>query len=770
MTKKNSFAKRWSEWIVKKRLLVLGLSVALLVAAGSGVTKLSVSSDYRYFFQESNPQRLIFEKLQNVYSKDDAVIIAVSPTDGDIFNKDTLSLINKLTQNAWQVPYSGRVDSLTNFQNTIAIEDDLYVRDLMKDGDTLDAAQIKHIRKVALTDPLLVGQAVAKDGRATGITIRVNLPGDSITETPEVVAYVRNMVAQLKAEYPNHNFYYSGMIMMNNAFNDASMKDMTTLVPLMYLILIIITAFFLKSFVGTLATLAVLLSSVIAGMGVAGYLGIPITPPSSVAPTIILTLAIADSIHILKSIFGLMKKGMEKQQAIIEGLRLNLQPVFLTSLTTAIGFLSLNMAETPPLHDLGNITAAGVIFAFIFSITFIPAIISFCPVKIKVVTEEKASNSFFIKLSHFIAAHKIKIIIATAIVTALSVYQASKIQLNDSFVKYFSKDIEFRTHSDWITKNLAGVYQVEFDLKSGESQGISDPAYLKTVDDFSNMYRGIKDVTHVNTITDTFRRLNKSMHGDDPAFYTLPENRELAAQYLLLYEMSLPYGLDLNNQIDVDKSSTRVVVTFTDVDTTRMIEITDIGEAWLKNNAPAYMHTIGASPTVMFSHITHNNVKSMFWGTLLAFLLITITMAIALKSVKFGLISLLPNMIPAVMALGAWSLFVGQAGFALSVVFAVTLGIVVDDTVHFLSKYVRAKREKNLSVLDAVQDSFSNVGSALIATSIILICGFAVLTLSSFKMNFVLGSLSAMTIAIALFIDFTFLPALLLAIDKKEEK
>lgn len=168
---------------------------------------------------------------------------------------------------------------------------------------------------------------------------------------------------------------------------------------------------------------------------------------------------------------------------------------------------------------------------------------------------------------------------------------------------------------------------------------------------------------------------------------------------------------------------------------------------------------------MMFSHITERNIDAMLWGTAIAFTLITLIMIISLGSVKYGLISLLPNLIPATLAIGLWSLLVGEAGFSIAFVASVTLGIIVDDTVHFLSKFELARKDKGMAVNDAIQYALQHVGSALITTSVILVMGFSILMLSSFKLNFVLGALSALTIAIALIADFTFLPALLRMVD-----
>lgn len=765
----DNFAKKWVEWVLSHRLIVLFVTALLVVASGSGLPKLRMSSDYQYFFKEGDPQRQAFDKLQKVYTRDDSAIIAIKPKTGDVFNKNTMQFVHELTKKSWKVPFSYRVDSLTNFQATRAEGDSLIVRDFVRDGDSLDQKQLDYIRDYSLKEPLLAGQIVQENGLVTVVNVRVNIPGKSPKEVPDTAKYVRKMVKEVQKDFPGHEVYLSGRLMMNNAFNESGQKDMTTLMPLMFLIIVIVTILFLKSFLSTVATLFVLFFSVIGGMGIGGLLGIPITPPSSIAPVVILTLAIADSVHILKSILTYMKRGMAKYEAIVLSMRVNFLPVFLTSITTAIGFLSLNVAQTPPLHDLGNITAVGVLFAFWYSVTLLPVLLSFFPIKVKVSNHEKdIKKTYLTNFGDKIVQYRGIVITVVLGITAFLFYQVPKIELSDEFVKYFSKEIEFRNHTDWVTENMTGIYQAHFDLSSKTQQGLADPAFLKKVDDFAKMYRKVPDVTHVNTISDTFKRLNKNMHGDDPSYYKLPDNRELASQYLLLYEMSLPYGLDLNNQIDIDKSSTRMVVTIGNVATARMIEIGDIGKKWLEKNAPE-MATSGTSPTLMFSYITRNNVKSMFWGTLLAFFLITLTMMIALRSWKYGFLSIFPNMIPAGMAVGIWSLAVGQAGFAISVVGSVTLGIVVDDSVHFLSKYVRSKRENNFDASEAIREAFLNVGPALVATSVILAAGFGVMMLSTFKMNWVLGSLSAMTIVIALLVDFTFLPALLSIIDKGDK-
>jgi hypothetical protein len=261
------------------------------------------------------------------------------------------------------------------------------------------------------------------------------------------------------------------------------------------------------------------------------------------------------------------------------------------------------------------------------------------------------------------------------------------------------------------------------------------------------------------------KRLNKNMHGDDESFYRLPDERDLSAQYLLLYELSLPFGLDLNNQINIDKSSTRFTAILESVSTDYALSLERRAQKWLKENAPPEMASHGASPLIMFSHIAMRNIESMMTGTAVALLLISAILIAVLRSFKLGLISTIPNLVPLVMTFGVWGWLVGEIGLAVSVVAPVALGIIVDDTVHFLSKFRRARMELGKSTEDAVRYSFHTVGTALFLTSVILVCGFLILTFSGFRMNAQLGFMTTISIVCALVADFLFLPALLLKLD-----
>lgn len=764
----NGRAAAYAQWVIKWRFPVLLGSLMVMLAAGFGARNLVFSDDYRDFFSEENPQLEAFEALQNIYTNTVNILFVIEPADGDVFTQSTLASIQELTHDAWQIPFALRVDAVTNFQHLSADGDDLVVADLVKNPETLTPEELDEIRTIALAEPLLVKRVVSESGHVTGVNVTLQLPGVELDETARAVAYARQLASDLEESNTNLKTYLTGMVMLNNAFSENAIADMQKLVPLMYLGIVIVMFVALRSVTGTVVTVLVIGASVITAMGLAGWMGIKLTAPSATAPTMIMTLAVADSIHILVSMLRGMRHGMAKREAIIDSIRINFQPIFLTSLTTSIGFLSMNFSDSPPFRDLGNITATGVVGAFFFSITMLPALLAILPISSRRGETDRAT--MIDRFAGFVVKKHRSLLWGSAAVVVVFAVLVSKNELNDQFVDYFDSSVQFRVDSDFSSDNLTGVYQFDFSIESGESGGISEPAYLQKIQEFADWYREQPSVIQVVSLSETMARLNKSMHGDDPEWEVLPDNRELAAQYLLLYEMSLPYGLDLNNRINVDKSATRVTVVAGNITSRELRELAAAGRQWLIDNATPSMVSEGAGASVMFSHISERNIKGMLTGTAIAFMLVSAVLVIAFKSWTFGLLSLIPNLAPAVVAFGIWGVFVGRINIALSVVAAMTFGIVVDDTVHFLSKYFRARREKGLGPEESVRYAFHTVGSAIVITSVILAVGFAILSLSSFDINASMGRLTSITIVLALLTEFFMLPPLLLWVERRHRQ
>ncbi|MFV8458175.1 efflux RND transporter permease subunit [Vibrio owensii] len=755
---------QWGKIPTKYSIWVLLATVLLVVIATIGGKNLYFRGDYNIFFDGTNKQLLAFDEIQTTFAKTDNLAIVVAPANNDVFTPEILQLIQSLTVDSWQVPYSSRVDSIANYQHTEAFEDDLLVEDLLYEDYELTAERIAKVKSIALSEPVLKSALISEKGDVTVVNITVQLPEiDKTAEVQEVMSHISAMLERYQQNYPDVEFHKAGIIAMNYAFMTAAQEDSSTLVPTMLLVILVFLTIMLRSFLSVVATLIVIIGSVMATMGLSGWAGMFLSTATVNVPTLVMTLAVADCVHVITTMRHSMQNGFSKAHSIERSISLNFMPILITSVTTAIGFLMMNMSDSPVLRDFGNLSALGVMIACFLSVTLLPALLKLLPINVKQ-TPSNGKSDFMDKLGDFVVTHRKALLPASVLVIAVSASLIPLNRVNDESVKYFDNRSDFRQAADFMEARISGMTNISIAIKTNESQGIADPVFLNAIGGFTDWLRVQPETDHVATLADVYKRLNKNMHGDDESYYALPQNRELAAQYLLLYEMSLPYGLDLNNQINVDKSSIKMVLTVDNLGSVELVDLENRIYAWFADNAPQY-EVVASSPSLMFAHIGETNMASMLSTLPITLVLISALLIFALRSLKLGLISLVPNIAPAVIGFGLWALISGEINLGLSVVVTLTLGIVVDDAVHFLSKYQRARKEGQTAE-QAVRYAFHTVGRALWITTVVLVAGFSVLAMSSFRLNADMGQLSAIVIFIALVVDFLFLPTLLMLFDK----
>ena len=755
--------ERYTAVILRYRWLVVALATLVMLALTAGVRFITVTNDYRILFGEDNPQLLAFDALENTYSASNTALIAIAPRDGSVFTREALGAVEELTEAAWRAPYSSRVNSLTNYTHSEALDDDLVVAPLVDDASSLSDVDVVRIEKIALDAIEIAGRLVSHDRRTAGVAINFILPKNHDQAVIEITDYLDSILSQARTSHPDIDYYLTGDVVMHRTFADVTKSDMETLTPVVFLIIVGATIILLRSILSTLAIVAVIVFVINTTMGFAGWNGVVFSPTNAGVPIIVMVIAIADSIHIVTSVLLGMRRGLDRNAAIVESIRINAYPIFITSVTTAIGFLSLNASDSPPFHILGNYVAFGVLCALVYTMTLLPALLSILPLRASLVQSQR--TAFFDRFADFVIARRNFLLWFVTAVVVVLILGVSRIELSDNMAQYFDDRYEFRRDTDYIIDNLTGLDKLEYSLSAGREGGITDPEYLRQVDAFAEWYRAQPEVTHVQAFSDIMKRLNKNMHGDDPAFYRLPKDPDLAAQYLLLYEFSLPFGSDLNDRIDVAKSATRLSVVTRNAWSRDLRELDKRAQVWLQANAPAFAHE-ASGLSIVFAHLSLRNINSMLRGTITAMALISFILIWIFKSVRVGLLSLLPNFIPAIMSFGLWGYLVGHVGIASSVVIAVVFGIVVDDTIHFLSKYLKARRD-GLPAPEAVRYTFNTVGHALWTTTAVLSVGFLVFATSGFEVSWALGLLVTITIVFALVADFLLLPTLLIAIDRR---
>ena len=759
---------RFGGWVLAARWPIIAGILSLVAFVASGARFLEFSPDYRLYFDGDDPQLVAFETLEGTYSESNNVLFVIAPSDGDAMSAHALEAAAWLTERAWETPFSTRVDSIVNFQHMTTDGDDIVVSDLVSGAVRHDPAERARVRAIALAEPGLAGRLIARDGRVSAVNVTVHLPGDDENlEAGTIVDFARGVASEVRQRFPGIDVRITGLVPVNHGFSEVAQLDMATLIPaslgVMALMLLLLT----RGLGATFGTILVVILSVVAAVGFLGWLRIPFTPPLLSSPFVVLTVAVANCVHIVMTLLHGMRAGSTKRDAIVESLRVNLEPVCIASLTTALGFLSLNFSESPPFRYFGTFAAFGVGAAFVLSVTFLPALLSLLPLRVR--TEGNGRDVAMERFADFVVRRRKGLMWGSVLVVVALAASAPRNELNDVFLHYLDEKVEARRDADFTIENLTGLHTIEYSLSSGETGGVSEPAFLSRVAAFAEWCKEQSETLHVNVVTDMFRQLNKTMHGDDPAEYRLPASRDLAAQYLLLYEMSLPQGLDLNDRIDVDKSATRVTVTTKVLSSQEILAFNRRAEQWLADHAPNIAPTRGTGPDLMFAYLGQRNARAMFVGTTLALAGISFLLVFALRSLRLGLVSLIPNLVPAATGFGIWGLVDGQIGLSLSIVTSITLGIVVDDTVHFLSKYRRARSGFGYASADAVRYTFLTVGRAMLVTSLVLVAGFSVLGLSNFEINSGMGQLTALIVALALLADFFLLPALLMKIEGGSE-
>lgn len=747
------------------RFTLLFVAIALF-GLSTGVLNLTFTSDFRAYFSDENPELQAFEAMEDRFTRQDNLYFLVSSQDVSLFSPRGLELVEVLTESGWALPHVIRVDSMQNFQHTEVNGDELIIDNFYRSDER--PKDLLALQQKAINHPDMVLKNISEDGEVTGINLTLYLPdGDTARASSEAVHAARQFLDSVRPDYPDFQIQLSGSALSNVTMGEAIRQDISSLLIISFTVMLVIMLVMLRTLSGVILVIALIGMSVSITLGLFGWLGYTLTPPSGFVPTAVMTIAVADTIHILVSYYYHLREGDEKREALMSSLTVNFSPVFITSITTMIGVLALNTSDSPPYRDMGNMIAVGVMAAWALTITFLPAALQLLPAPTRYESRgQRLWMDTFAK--QVIKHHKVLFIVMMAVVAG-SATMANRNIITERWHEFFDETFEVRRSVDHIEKSLKGLHALYFVADSKQTDGINKIEFLTQLDAFDRWLEEQPGVVHVNALTDTIKRLNKNLHGNSEEWYRVPESSEAAAQYLLLYELSLPMGLGLDTTLTNDRSATRLSATLERTDSASIRELEVRAVEWAKQHAPLLNITETTGLDVVFANLTHRNVSSMLEGTALALVLISLLMIAALRSLRLGVISMVPNVFPALMAYGLWGILVGHVDTATSVVACLSLGIVVDDTVHFLSKYNYARVALGRNVEEAIRYAFQTVGVALLITSAILVGGFAVMEFSHFMPSRSMGLLLALTIAVALIIDFLLLPPLLIIVDRRKQ-
>ena len=759
--------KDFAKLLIKYRYLSICLVLIVVCLLATGLTKLTFNPDLETYFPEGHPAVIRYNEIDDMFIPTDNLIIAVHSNEGTLFNGDSLKVIEELTKKSWTIPYSVRVDSLTNYSYVKSVNDDLIVEPFIEEAEKKSIEFFKKREDLVAGEDIIYKSLISEDKKTSVVSIIVDPPGpNKEDQNSELINYILGFIEPIKEGNENLDIRLLGNPYLDYISPRIVKAEMPVVMPLMLLLIFLIVFLMIRSYVAVLATFVVILMSLIATFGSIGILGSPLNQMVTTIPILIITLALADCIHLFSIYFQNRVKGISSKESMEKSLEMNIQPLFLTTISTCIGFLCLNFIEVAPLRDFGNAVAIGIGFAFIFTIFFIAPIVSFFEVKTasKVTKQTRFSTS----VGSFILKNGNKLIFSITSISFLILLCIPMNELDENPTQMYAEGFtSFSSDTLWLDEKLSVTFPVNF-LATNEEGQVSDPDFLKILDKFSVWLEEREQVNHVTSLANNMKNLNKSMHGDDPEWKKIPENADLSAQYLFFYEMSLPMGLDLNSSISQDRKSTKISATLKDMSANEFKEFNNEVLGYLRQNNLENMISEPSSFRVIFTYMVEAIVNSLLYGLFIGILLITLIIGLFFRSYLLPALSIFPNILPIGMGFGLWGLFVGDVGFMVAVGMGSTLGVIVDFTVHFLSKYELARKEFKKSVEESVIYSFETVGFALIIMTVVLALGFSVLNLVTFIPIQDFAKFSVICFIGGLIINFLFLPNLLIKFDKRK--
>ena len=754
-----------AETIIRYRPLCIIISILILAGLAQGLSKINFNPDINAFFPENDTLTTSHLSIEDTYSSMDNAVIGIGVKEGTVFTNEVLSLIEDLTERAWKTPHSLRVDSLSNYSYVSADGDDLYIEPFLEGSSTYDLKTLKEKELIIEEEELAYGAIISKDKKTSLINIVFDPPREDIeSEYQESLNYVLGFLEEARKNHPEVDLIISGIVYMEYQSPMLLKAQMPKLMPTAILVILLTLFLLLRSLVAVAGSFLVILMSVVSAMGSIGFMSGDIAQPFIMVPILIATLAVADCVHLFTLYFQNLDSSRKSKEAMLESLKLNLQPLFLTSLTTAIGFLSLNLAPVEPLRGIGNGVAVGVFLAFIFTVLLLAPIVSYFNVK-----QSKNINfqkNIARKLGRFSIKNYKRLLVIVPVISCFLMAFIPLNKTNDNPLEFYSERYTTSAaDSKWISQRIGGTFPVSYELNS---QGIvSDPEFLREVDKFSEWLASNKEVLHVSSLSKIMKNLNKTLHGKQEEWNIIPTEPDLSAQYLFFYEMSLPYGLDLTNSISQNKESIKLVASLKELGSLEYREFAKRVENYVSQNMPEDMVSIGTGTRPIFAFMSNMLITQLIYALGIGIVLITATIILFFRSLRYGMLTSVTNLLPIGVAFGIWAIVSGEISMLVGIGMGTTLGIIVDFTVHFLSKYLHARRQKNLSAEEAVEYAFETVGFALIITSFSLILGFLVLLQAFFIPIHGFVLFSSIAFLSALIIDLLLFPALLITWDKR---
>jgi predicted RND superfamily exporter protein len=767
--------------------VVLVACLVLLAGCGWFASRARFDNSFEAYFDREDPVYRAYNRFREDFGSDELsyLLYQVPGSPHGPFDLEAMRRIARLTEALEdEVPFVKEVTSLANVEYVEGVPDGLEIRDLLEEFPE-DQAELLAIRDKVLAKPLYVGGLVSEEARYGAIIIRMDRssvdPLDEIRLDPEGGDGIDNLYPQVtydaierilaRPEYQGIVFHHVGDVPLNAIYNQIIADEGGRLAGIGFLVIGGLLYAFFRRPLGVVGPLVVVGLSIMISLALVGLLGWRLDLLFIMCPTLLIAVGVADSVHIIAEFRVYHAELGDRREAARRTMTLVGTPCLLTSLTTASGFFAMSIAPIKAISHFATYSAVGVVAAFILSVTLLFVFLSFGKrLRGTTATEEEKIRAkggvhfqaALLAIARFDVRHRRAILACFAAIFVVSAVGVSRIRVDSNFLDEFDDEEPIRIATEYVDEIMGGTYSFVYLFDSGEPEGVKSPELLREVERLqAEAERHDYLVNKTYSVGDLLKDINKSFNEEDPAHYVLPTSRELVAQYLLVYEMS--GGEELRDYVSGDFARTSLELRCKAVESSVLVTLARDLDRYLEEHptraATVSVTGIGALWLALQEYITTSQIR----GFLLAFTVIALLMCFIFKSVKTGLIAMVPNLSPVVLTLGVMGWLDMPLDYVRLLIATVAIGISVDDTIHHLTRF-RHEFLRTRSYPRALEASMEDVGRALVITSVVLVVGFLVFLLSGLDSTASFGALLATTVAVALVADFLLMPALILTL------
>ena len=748
--------------LLAKRYILTLLTVVLGVGVIWGAVNTTIDSTFQAILSEDDPYKTEVDQVRKDFPPSTGVLFAFLTEEGDIFNFDTLHAMEDLTNRYTEIESAVSVGSLLN-RRLNAVDADLFDRDyLIPTLSNLTQDDLDEIKSIALNDEDLTKSMLSPEGDMALAFIKYRASTDDKATRMSIARSVVALKDSLKKDYPQLTIYVLGSVLFEYDGYKAQIKDTRYLFPFVTILSILLLWFCLKSLSFSLCLFTVSFVTIGLTVGTVGWAQVPFNQISLMGPLVVLMIAMADGIHIVSIYVQGLHNSLSKLEAMRQSLVINIQPVTLATVTTALGFLSLNYCSSPGIYGFGNVVAVGVCWAYLVTLTLLPTLILLLPTR--KVPKPLGVRDLMAAVSRLVEQRGNQLFWGGVILIlcTLALLPLNKVDFNR--FSFIDKGSDFHHVMTALSEKIGNDQSLVYSINSGQYYGITEPEFLNQVNDFSLWLEDQPEASFVTSYTDLLKNLNKAEHDNDESWNILPDDNLQIIDYLVGYQLIQEIEPNLEAIFNPDYSAIRLLIGTSNLTNLQLLNFNDKIEDWIEANVKPEYKIMHGDNSILFARLDRSISLELMQGFTLSFIFITLTLVVGLKSVRYGLLSIMPNLFPATIVFGFWGLLNGALSPYILMLFSISIGLVVDDSVHVLSKYISARRNGDTPEA-AVQYSLDKAGPAITITTIALAMGTFVLVFSNTFYYQNVALLLTPIILVALLLDLLFLPPLLVKFD-----